>query len=250
MERDLAFTALALDLGLLDAAAIERLWAGPARTPGDGLREAVVAELGLTGDEVAALSRVAEAWLAAAREQIPATLARRVERRPATSVEELGHTLLAEPSAGASTAAARDATLPSGAAPIVTAPGLDDADVPVTPETPGRYRFPGGRPAAEIGRGGIGRVLVGLDQHLGREIAIKELLPEPALAGVVAPSGSRPTHPTSPAAVRFLREARVTGQLEHPSIVPVYEIGRRADGTLYYTMKLVRGRTLAAALRA
>jgi WD40 repeat protein len=54
---------------------------------------------------------------------------------------------------------------------------------------------------------------------------------------------------TSPAAARFLREARVTGQLEHPNIVPVYELGRRADGTLYYAMKLVRGRTLAEALR-
>jgi len=48
---------------------------------------------------------------------------------------------------------------------------------------------------------------------------------------------------------RFLQEARVTGQLEHPSIVPVYELGRRRDGTLYYTMKLVRGRTLASAIR-
>jgi len=49
--------------------------------------------------------------------------------------------------------------------------------------------------------------------------------------------------------VRFLREARVTGQLEHPNIVPVYEVGRRQDGTLYYTMKLVRGRTFSTALR-
>ena len=47
---------------------------------------------------------------------------------------------------------------------------------------------------------------------------------------------------------RFLREARITGQLEHPNIVPVHELGRREDGTLYYTMKLVRGHTLADAL--
>jgi WD40 repeat protein len=51
-------------------------------------------------------------------------------------------------------------------------------------------------------------------------------------------------------AARFVREARVTGQLEHPNIVPVYELGERQDGTLYYTMKLVRGRTLASALRS
>src|SRR5690606_18045037 len=40
-----------------------------------------------------------------------------------------------------------------------------------------------------------------------------------------------------------------TGQLEHPSIVPVYELGRRRDGHLYYTMKLVRGQTLRKLLR-
>ena len=48
---------------------------------------------------------------------------------------------------------------------------------------------------------------------------------------------------------RFLQEARITGQLEHPAIVPVYELGHRKDGSLYYTMKLVRGRTLAQAIR-
>jgi WD40 repeat protein len=250
MERDLAFTALAVALGLLDQAALDRLWAAPERRSGAGLRAAVVAELGLTSDEAAALSRVAEAWLSAARERIPATLAERVARTLGTSAEELGHTLLAEPSAGESTAAAVGATLPSRAAPVTAGPGLDDANVPVTPEAPGRYAFPGGRQSAEIGRGGIGRVLVGLDQHLGREIAIKELLPDPGPPGSSSAGGSRPSHPSSPAMMRFLREARVTGQLEHPSIVPVYEIGRRPDGTVYYTMKLVRGRTLAAALRA
>ena len=58
------------------------------------------------------------------------------------------------------------------------------------------------------------------------------------------------TGPTSPIALRFVREARVTGQLEHPSIVPVYELGRHADGTIYYTMKYVRGRTLHDAIHA
>jgi WD40 repeat protein len=113
----------------------------------------------------------------------------------------------------------------------------------VTPEAPGRYRFQGGRTAAELGRGGIGRVLVAQDSHLGREIAVKELLEGSDRSG----SGSGGA--TSPAAARFLREARVTGQLEHPNIVPVYELGIRPDGTIYYTMKRVRGRTLREALR-
>ena len=48
--------------------------------------------------------------------------------------------------------------------------------------------------------------------------------------------------------LRFLREARITAQLEHPNIIPVHELGRRDDGTVYYTMKRVRGQTLGDAL--
>ena len=94
----------------------------------------------------------------------------------------------------------------------------------------------------------MGRILVVRDEHLGRDVALKELLaahhPGPGQPAA-APSGVTP-----PVSARFLREARVTGQLEHPSIVPVYELGRRPDGHLYYTMKLVRGRTLTHALAA
>jgi len=121
--------------------------------------------------------------------------------------------------------------------------------VAITSEHVGRYTYQGGDPnAAEIGRGGIGRVLVVQDLHLGREIAVKELVGS-AYASVSSPidSPSR-LSATVDSIVRFLREARVTGQLEHPNIVPVYELGRRSDGTLYYTMKLVRGKTLAEVL--
>lgn len=48
---------------------------------------------------------------------------------------------------------------------------------------------------------------------------------------------------------RFLREARITGRLDHPSIVPVYEIGLREDGSAFYSMKFVRGQSLAHTLR-
>jgi PAS domain S-box-containing protein len=84
--------------------------------------------------------------------------------------------------------------------------------------------------------GGIGRVWLARDLSLGREIALKELRPERA-------------HDTS-LRTRFLREARITGQLEHPGVVPVYELARRPD-TLqpFYTMRLVKGRTLSDASR-
>lgn len=121
--------------------------------------------------------------------------------------------------------------------------------VAVTEEQPGRYTFKDGDPIrAEIGRGGIGRVLLMHDEHLGRDVAVKELLP-----GIASATGSIDLAPTRMSAtvdavVRFLREARVTGQLEHPGIVPVYELGRRLDGALYYSMRLVRGQNLAECL--
>lgn len=136
---------------------------------------------------------------------------------------------------------------PNPARPAASEPGESWT---VTAECPGRYRFPGNdREAAEIGRGGIGRVLVARDSHLGRDVALKELLtPETATATVTSANGRVDLSGTPATLARFLREAHVTGQLEHPGIVPIYELGARPDGTLYYTMKLVRGRTLAEAL--
>ncbi len=107
----------------------------------------------------------------------------------------------------------------------------------VTEEAQGRYAA---RPNGELGRGAIGRVFVADDLHLGRPVAVKELL-DGAQEDLDGTLGLK-------AVSRFLREARVTGALEHPNIVPVYELGRRRDGTLYYTMRIVPGRTLAQAI--
>ena len=107
----------------------------------------------------------------------------------------------------------------------------------VTREHDGRYVYAGAE--VELGRGGIGRVLLATDRHLGREVAIKQLLP-----ATVEEGGSQ----LADAETRFVREARICGQLEHPNIVPVYELGRRRDGRLYYTMKVIRGRTLESAI--
>jgi len=85
-----------------------------------------------------------------------------------------------------------------------------------------RYRVLG-----EHGRGGLGRVWRVHDLELGRDVAIKELITRSHLSEV-----------------RFLREALITARLEHPGIVPVHEAGRWADGTPFYAMKFVAGRSL------
>ncbi len=100
----------------------------------------------------------------------------------------------------------------------------------------------------EHARGGMGRILIAFDEQLGREVAIKELLRGgPEAAG--SPS-TRPLQDSSAISVRFIREARITGRLEHPAIVPVHELGVRANGDLYYVMKHVKGVSLAARLLA
>jgi hypothetical protein len=85
--------------------------------------------------------------------------------------------------------------------------------------------------------GGIGRVWLAHDDSLGRDVALKELRPERAGNPVVW--------------ARFLKEAQITGQLEHPGIVPIYEMGKRPDDQApFYTMRFVRGRTLSEAVAA
>jgi PAS domain S-box-containing protein len=83
--------------------------------------------------------------------------------------------------------------------------------------------------------GGIGRVWLARDHALGRDVALKELRPEGA------------GHASLQA--RFLQEARITGQLEHPGVVPVYELAHRpGDAQPFYTMRFVKGRTLSEAV--
>jgi len=89
---------------------------------------------------------------------------------------------------------------------------------------PARYEIIG-----EHGRGGLGRVSRAHDKDFGRDIAIKELLARGHVNEV-----------------RFAREAMITARLEHPGIVPVYETGRWPDGTPFYAMKLISGRSLRA----
>lgn len=80
----------------------------------------------------------------------------------------------------------------------------------------------------EIGSGGMGRVYMANDPYIRRKVALKVL---------------RDTQSDEDKA-RFLEEAQITGQLEHPNIVPVHDIGFTKQGQLFFLMKLVHGRSL------
>lgn len=87
---------------------------------------------------------------------------------------------------------------------------------------------------AEIARGGMGAVFKGRDVDLGREVAVKVLLE---------------THQGKTELLqRFVEEAQIHGQLQHPGVAPVYELGQFQDQSPYFTMKLVQGETLARLL--
>lgn len=125
---------------------------------------------------------------------------------------------------------------------------VPDTGLSVAEEAPGRYQF-----SVEHAQGGMGKIYVVYDRFLARRIALKELLPLAPVsssASTVQVKGPGPEPLARQRRARFLYEARITGQLEHPSIVPVYELGTREDGTLYYTMRLVKGKSLRQAIRA
>ena len=87
----------------------------------------------------------------------------------------------------------------------------------------------------EIGRGGMGVVHRARDTALDRDVAVK-LLSEQYPAD-------------SPAGGRFLGEARITGQLQHPGIAAVHQVGTLAGGRPFLAMKLIKGSTLEAILK-
>jgi WD40 repeat protein len=83
----------------------------------------------------------------------------------------------------------------------------------------------------EVARGGLGRILSAHDRRLRRSIALKQALPERPEAGAL-----------------LLQEALTTARLQHPGIVPVYDAGYFADGSPFYAMKLIDGRTLTSCI--
>jgi serine/threonine protein kinase len=85
----------------------------------------------------------------------------------------------------------------------------------------------------EIARGGMGAIMRAVDQDIRREVAVKFLL------------NAADDHLKA----RFVEEAQITGQLEHPNIVPIHQLGVHEDGRCFFSMKMVKGRNLAETLR-
>ena len=114
----------------------------------------------------------------------------------------------------------------SAAAPPTGSVDLPPLDAPDHP-----FDVPEGRRYADalmLGKGGMGLVTSVRDRRLRRDVACKVVL-----EGLGADADAR-----------LAREAWVVAQLEHPNIVPVYDAGRAADGALFYTMRVIRGRSL------
>lgn len=131
---------------------------------------------------------------------------------------------------------------------IVDIPKVHLRDVPVPHETPlvrpqasrrsAEFELPERvdhyQVVGEIARGGVGLIVKARDSDLGRDVALKVLLDE---------------HKKNQDTVRrFIEEAQIGSQMQHPGIVPVHGIGVLPAGVPYFTMKLVKGRTLAALL--
>src|SRR5229473_2925840 len=115
-------------------------------------------------------------------------------------------------------------------ATINTSPGTKPGETAAPPESPAGYEL-----IDEIGRGGMGVVYRARDTALDRDVAVKLL------------SEGYPAD--SPAAQRFLSEARITGQLQHPGIPAVHQVGTLADGRPFLAMKLIKGSTLETILK-
>jgi serine/threonine protein kinase len=154
------------------------------------------------------------AGAAARQEQAPQELRERFARG-ADCVRLLGQLWPAPaPTASGSSGPGRDTVVETGAPPT-SPPGYELRD--------------------EIGRGGMGVVYRARDIALNRDVAVKLL------------SDRYPAD--SSAARRFLSEARITGQLQHPGIPAVHQVGTLANGRPFLAMKLIKGSTLEAILK-
>ena len=217
-ELDLQLGQIALARGLIDLSSLLQC-SSLATARGCGLSDVFVSEGVLDAEEVDELAAEVESMDSHAIEDAVnagetiamQTLMERSMRDTNTMVDQL-----LEPIEEANTLDSAPAVLTSSDT------SAEPSDQPGPAEA--RYEF-----LDELGRGGMGQILRAEDRLLEREIALKTILPDTSV--------EQPRE-------RLLAEARLTGQLEHPSIVPVYELGRLSNGEPYYTMRVVTEQSL------
>jgi WD40 repeat protein/tRNA A-37 threonylcarbamoyl transferase component Bud32 len=215
-DRNLLFGVLALQADLIDQARFVEactLWATRKHVP--------LADL-----------LVERGWLSTAdKADVERLLARKLQKHAGDVQASLAE--VADDAVRQALSSLEDAAVHQSLTDLPPSAGSDPArTVTYTPEPGQRYTL-----TRLHATGGIGRVWVAHDSDLGREVALKELRPERA--------------DNSRLWARFLHEAQITGQLEHPGIVPVYELARRPDDQQpFYTMRFVKGRTLTEAVQA
>jgi serine/threonine-protein kinase len=138
-----------------------------------------------------------------------------VDRRPATPPVEFSDTLAGPPKV----------TDPSQPARTFARTTVLPRDRPTA--APDKPRF---QPLDRLGEGGLGEVVLVEDQDIERKVAIKRLRPE--------------WRDDTASVRRFAEEVRIIGQLEHPNITPVHDVGVDEEGRHYFVMKYVEGETL------
>jgi PAS domain S-box-containing protein len=207
-DRNLLFAVLALQVDLLDRDRFVQactLWAGHKDRP---IADLLIEQGWLTPDDRADVQRLLARKLKKHRGDVQASLA--------TVGNDVLHSLLA----------VGDPDVQRSVAGIVSSePTTVAATVDYRPVVCDRYAR-----TSLHAVGGIGRVWLAHDRDLRRDVALKEIRPER-----IGDPGLQ---------ARFLQEARITGQLEHPGVVPVYELIRKPGGQPFYTMRFVKGRTL------
>ena len=159
--------------------------------------------------------------------------------KPAAALRETGEFVSKEAQEEGDQPATKPATHDGRGDPSRSGPPIDTIPSDAPGRVFGNRHEIAGKPryvlAKRLARGGLGAVWLAHDQHIDRDVAIKEMLP----AAAKSTSHVR----------RFHEEAQVTGRLEHPGIVPIYELGQKVDGSPFYSMKLLRGHSYAAAIR-
>jgi serine/threonine-protein kinase len=218
-DRDLLFGLLALQNGMVTRDQLVAAFGAWTATPGRPMAELLVEQSALTHARRALLDALAVEHLAAhggdPQKSLAALELSRSTRESLAAAGPVVEATLAHVGSG-------DGKEPDADRTVTYAVGSVTSD--------GR-RFRLLRPHA---RGGIGAVFVALDEELHREVALKQMLD--------------PYADDTTSRQRFVAEAEITGGLEHPGIVPVYGLGRYADGRPYYAMRFIRGDSLKEAI--